>query len=170
MLLFEGHGIKVEKPIIVISSWETECSEYWIFMEHPTLELSCFLPFSFQRHALEQGNHFKSIRGLYPKVATGTATCERAWKQTEEAGACQPALVTQNTGTRRVQGRGDWRWRRWGVMSHKGPDLRETVCTHYLWILFCVFASVQKSYLKPPNRLLWHLHAHSQMCRVANVT
>lgn len=116
-------------------------------MEHPTLKL-CFLPFSFQRHALEQGNHFKSFRGLYPKVATGTATRERAWKQTEEAGARQPALVTQNTGTRHAQGGGDWRWRRWGVMSHKGPDLCETICT-----LICGFYFVL---LFPCKTVIWN--------------
>lgn len=124
-------------------------------MEHPTLKLSCFLPFSFQRHALEQGNHFKSIRGLYPKVATGTATRERAWKQTEEAGACQPALVTQNTGTRRVQGRGDWRWRRWGVMSHKGPDLTwDRLYSLFVDSILCFCFRAKKLFETPKSPLV----------------
>lgn len=59
----------------------------------------CLLLFSLQRHALEQGNHLKSICGLYPKVTAWTATCKRTWKPTEKTGARQPALVAQNTGT-----------------------------------------------------------------------
>lgn len=140
--------------LIVITSLETKCSEYYTFIEPQILKRSVFFHFHYRDMRWNKGTILKASVDYIRKL-------QREQQRAKELENRQKKLEHANRHLLlRIQVHGvhcaeftacSWLWdgRRKDIMSHEGADLRNPniVDTHYLWISYLWTCHLVKIYM-----------------------